>query len=147
MKRALSLVLAACALLGALLAGPGCSTVTAQTVNHGVVGKKRIFVQSNQNDNNALDAQIVAALKARGYEADRGPLTMMPDDTEVVVTYEDHWSWDFGDRLAFLQINARDRRTGQPYGTAHYRAKIPGGKSVDKIIGELIDRIAADAKR
>ena len=93
-----------------------------------------------------FDAKIVAALKLRGYESECGPLTMMPDGTEVIVSYEDHWTWDFGDHLAYLQIVARDRRTNQVYGSATFRAKIPTKKSIPKIIGELVDRILADAQ-
>ena len=146
MKRAFSLGLAAClALAGLLLAG--CSSYEAQPGGKKVAGQRRIFIQSNQNDNNALDTQIVAALKLRGYESDSGPLTMMPDDTQVLVIYEDHWTWDFGDHLAFLQITARDRKSGQVLGTAVFKAKIPTKKSIPKIIGELVDRILADAKR
>jgi len=145
MKRALSLGLAAWLILGTWLLA-GCSSYDAQTGGKGVAGQKRIFIQSNQNDNNALDTQIVAALKLRGYESDCGPLTMMPDDTQVIVTYEDHWTWDFGDHLAYLQISARDRRTGNLYGSAQFRAKIPTKKSIPKIIGELVDRILAEAK-
>jgi hypothetical protein len=145
MQRALSLGFAAWFVLGTLLLA-GCSSYEAHPGGKGVAGQKRIFIQSNQNDNNFLDTQIVAALKLRGYESDSGPLTMMPDDTQVIVTYEDHWTWDFGDHLAFLQITARDRRTGQVYGTAVFKAKIPTKKSIPKIIGELLDRILADAK-
>jgi len=145
MQRAFSLGLAGLLVLATLLLA-GCSSYEAQSGGKSVAGQKRIFIQSNQNDNNFLDTQIVAALKLRGYESDCGPLTMMPDDTQVIVTYEDHWTWDFGDHLAFLQITARDRRTGQAYGTAVFKAKIPTKKSIPKIIGELLDRILADAK-
>jgi hypothetical protein len=145
MKRAYSLGLIGLLFLGSLFLG-ACSSYEAHPGGSKVAGQKRIFILSNQNDNNFLDAQIVAALKLRGYESECGPMTMMPDDTQVIVTYEDHWTWDFGDHLAFLQITARDRRTGQTYGTAVFRAKIPTKKSIPKIIGELIDRILADAK-
>ena len=145
MKRAYSLGMIGLLLLSTLLFA-GCSSYEAHPGGKKVAGQKSIFILSNQNDNNFLDTQIVAALKLRGYESDCGPLTMMPDDTQVIVTYEDHWTWDFGDHLAFLQITARDRRTGQTYGTAVFRAKIPTKKSIPKIIGELIDRILADAK-
>jgi len=145
MKRAYSFGLVGLLVVGALCLA-ACSSYEAHPGGGKVASQKRIFILSNQNDNNFLDTQIVAALKLRGYESDCGPLTMMPDDTQVIVTYEDHWTWDFGDHLAFLQITARDRRTGQTYGTAVFRAKIPTKKSIPKIIGELIDRILADAK-
>jgi len=146
MKRALAPVLAGLLLLGALLT-TGCTSVEAHPAGKAVANKKSFFVLSNQNDNHTIDRQIVTTLKARGYEGDCGPHTMMPDDTEVVVSYTDRWAWDFGDRLVFLQIDAKDRRTGQLYGSTVFRAKIPSGKSVDKIIGELVDRLLADARK
>lgn len=145
MKSALRFGLFIPLVLGFLLFA-GCSSYTSQSAGQAVAKQRNIFILSNQNDNNALDRQIVEALKARGYVSDSGPRTMMPDDTQVVVSYEDHWTWDFGDHLAFLQITARDRRTDQVYGTAVFRAKIPTKKSIPKIVGELVDRILADAK-
>jgi len=124
----------------------GCSSYEARPAGPKVASQKSIFILSNSNDNNFLAEQIVSALKSRGYDSSCGPLTMMPDDTQVLVTYEDHWTWDFGDHLAYLQIIARDRRTNQVYGNAVFRAKIPTKKSIPKIIGELIDRILTDAK-
>ena len=123
MKRALALGLASLVVLGSLFLA-GCTSYATQAVQPGLSGKKHVFIQSNQNDNNALDTQIVTALKLRGYEAESGPLTMMPDEAQVIVTYEDHWTWDFGDHLAYLQISAKDRRTGQLYASAVFQAKI-----------------------
>lgn len=145
MKRAFSLGLISLLAFGTLFLA-ACSSYEAHPGGAKVAGQKRIFILSNQNDNNFLDTQIVSALKARGYESECGPLTMMPDDTQVIVSYEDHWTWDFGDHLAYLQITARDRRTNQVYGSAVFKAKIPTKKSIPKIIGELVDRILADAK-
>jgi hypothetical protein len=146
MKRALAPFLAGLLLFGALFTA-GCTSVDAQPGGKAVASKKRFFVLSNPNDNHAIDRQIANTLKARGYEGDCGPHTMMPDDTEVIVTYEEHWDWDFGDHLVFLQIDAKDERSGRLYGSAVYRAKIPSGKSVGKIISGLIDRLLADAKK
>lgn len=145
MKRAYSLGMTGLLLLGTLLFA-GCSSYEGRPAGAKVAGQKSIFILANQNDNNFLAEQIVSALKLRGYESSSGPMTMMPDDTQVLVTYEDHWTWDFGDHLAYLQITARDRRTNQVYGNAVFRAKIPTKKSIPKIIGELLDRILADAK-
>jgi hypothetical protein len=145
MKRAFFPAPAWLLLLGALVFA-GCSSYDAQPGGPRLAAQRHIFIKSNPNDNNALDAQIVAAFKLRGYESDCGPLTMLPDEAQVIVTYEDHWTWDFGDHLAYLQIVARDRKTGQVYGTAVFQAKIPTKKSIPKILGELIDRILADAK-
>lgn len=140
MKRA-----AACSLLPflavfSLLLG-GCSTYSTRTEGSKLAAAKRYFIVSNLNDNHALDSQIASALKVRNHEADTGPLTMMDDATEVVVTYEDHWTWDFGDHLVYLQINARERRSGKPLGSVNYKATIPTNKSISRIVGDLVDHL------
>jgi hypothetical protein len=145
MKRASALP-ALCLLLLSLLLG-GCTTYEEQTVQgQNVASKKKFFVQSNLNDNHALDEQITAAIKLRGYEGECGPLTMISDEAQVVVSYEDNWAWDFGDHLVHLRITAADRKTNALLATANFTAKIPTTKSVSKIIGELLDRMFAEAK-
>jgi hypothetical protein len=124
-------------LLLGLLAG--CSTYDARVEqDRSLEGVQRYFVQSNTNDNHAIDRQIAGALKARGLEAGTGPLTMMPDETEAIVTYQDHWTWDFGDRLVFLQLTVRERKTSRNYATVKYSAKVPTGKPLSAIVGELV---------
>jgi uncharacterized lipoprotein YmbA len=143
MKRA-SVLPASCLFVLSLLLG-GCTTYDEQTT-HGanLPAKKHYFVQSNLNDNHAIAEQIDAVLKQRGFEGDNGPLTMMPDDTQVLITYQDSWAWDFGDHLVYLQISAMDRRTGGLLAAASFKAKIPPHKTVAKIIGELVDRMYAE---
>ena len=138
---------ALCLLLLGLLLG-GCTSYDGQQV-HGqqVTTKKKFFVQSNLNDNHQIDHQIEEAIKSYGREADSGPLTMIPDDTQVIITYDDQWTWDFGDHLVYLRITATDRRTGAALASANFRAKIPTSKPVSKIISELLDRMLAEAKQ
>ena len=143
MKRVFSIGLA---ILGLLLGG-GCASYDHHVASErGLDGVKKFFVLSNQNDNHGLDHQLAAAFKIRGNEAEVGPLTMLPDDSQVVISYEDRWEWDFGDHLAYLQIIARDRRTGNPLATVRFSAKIPKLKTTPVVVGELVDRLLADRK-
>ncbi|MEJ1972121.1 MAG: hypothetical protein WDM96_06520 [Lacunisphaera sp.] len=146
MKRASALPVICLFVLSLLFAG--CTTYDGQTMSkQQVAPKKKFFVESNLNDNHAIDHQIEEAIKLRDREAESGPLTMMPDDAQVIITYVDNWTWDFGDHLVYLQITAKDRRTGTLLATANFKAKIPSSKSLGKIIGELLDRMYAEAKR
>ena len=98
-------------LLGVLA---GCSSYDTQVAKgRSLTGVQRFFVLSNPNDGHALDHQIANALTNRGYQAESGPLTMMPEETQAIVTYQDHWTWDFGDHLVYLQISVRDQKTNQ----------------------------------
>lgn len=140
-----SLLLPALVILGLLA---GCSTYDAKVERgRSLEGVQRYFVQSNLNDNRAIDHQIAAALKARGVEVETGPLTMMPDETQAIVTYQDHWTWDFGDRLVFLQLIVRDRKTSQTYATIKFSAKVPSGKPLSAIVDELVGRLGTGARR
>ena len=120
----------------------GCASYSTQ-VDHGrsLKGIKRFFVVSNLNDNHAIDRQIVEALKAHDLEADSGPLTMMPDNTQAVVTFQDHWTWDFGDHLVFLQIAVRDRRSEQSFASITFSAKIPLREAASETVARVVDQL------
>jgi hypothetical protein len=147
MKRTLSAWSAGLLFAGLMTLLGGCVSYDRHVMSaRGLDGVKRFFVLSNQNDNHALDHQIEAALKIRGNEATVGPLTMMPDDAQVVIGYEDRWEWDFGDHLIFLQITARDRRSTEPIAVVRFSAKIPKGRKTPAVVGELIDQLLAGRK-
>ena len=129
-------------MLGLIFLAAGCATYSTQ-VDHGrsLKGIKRFFVVSNLNDNHAIDHQIAEALKNDGREADNGPLTMMPDNTQAVVTFQDHWTWDFGDHLVFLQIAVRDTRAEQSFASVTFSAKIPLHEDASVTIARLVDQL------
>ncbi len=130
------------ALLFLLSVLAGCASYDAQlTRGQSLTGVQRFFVQSNSNDSRALDRQIVAALKTHGYEAEAGPSTMLPDDTQAIISYRDNWAWDFGDHLAYLQLTVREAKTGQPYGSATFSSKIPTTKASQLIVDGLIAQL------
>ncbi len=126
--------------LGLLLGG--CASFDAQVERGRSLAKvQRYFVVSNTNDNHALDQQIAEAIKARGYEAETGPLTMMPDNAQAVVTFQDHWAWDFGDHLVFLKFAVRDPLSEQSFATVTFNARVPGRQTTPEIVGQLVDRL------
>lgn len=142
MKSLLTRVLLAAVL--ALLLG-GCASFDASVEGgQSLKGVQRFFVVSNLNDNRALDHQIAQALKARGLTADVGPLTMMPDDTQAVVTFSDHWAWDFGEHLVFLKINVRKPSQEQPYASATFSARVPlrepATATLNRLVGILLEK-------
>lgn len=104
---------------------------------------QRFFVVSNLNDSHALDRQIAASLQARGRTAEIGPLTMMPDDTQAVITFGDHWTWDFRDHLISLLIEVRDPGQNQAYARATFSAKVPGREPSADIVDRLVEQLLA----
>ena len=102
---------------------------------------QRFFVVSNLNDNHGLDHLIAETLKARGRVAELGPLTMMPDDTQVVVIYQDRWTWDFGDHLVAMHIAVRDVRSEQAFASVGFNAKVPLHETTPVTVARLIDNL------
>jgi len=142
MKSLLTRVLLASALV--LFLG-GCASFDASVEGgQSLKGVQRFFVVSNLNDNRALDHQIAQALKARGLTAEVGPLTMMPDDTQAVVTFQDHWAWDFGEHLVFLRIDVRKPSQEQTYASATFSARVPlrepAAVTLNRLVGTLLDK-------
>jgi hypothetical protein len=99
----------------------GCSTLSTHFAPNADLGRlKHIYVQQSLNDNHGLDVLIVKELQARGIQAESGPLTLMPRDVKVYLTYQDQWDWDFKDYLIALGVSARDATTDSLLATANY---------------------------
>jgi hypothetical protein len=122
----------------------GCSSYDTQVARGRTLdGVQRFFVLSNPNDNHAIDHQIAAALNNRGVQAESGPLTMMPEETQAIVSYQDHWAWDFGDHLVYLQITVRDQKTNQTYASVTFSAKVPTRRPLAEIADDLVGRLVS----
>lgn len=117
----------------------GCSTYVAISNPKVDLGKyHKIFVYSNLDDNHHLDILLVQALKAQGRDADSGPPTMMPEDAEAIVSYQDHWSWDFSDHLSALNIEMADARNNQPIGKALYSGPASMNTPVQEVVNRMV---------
>lgn len=131
-----------CAIFGLALVLGGCASYSSQ-IEPGRSLKKiqRFFVVSNLNDNHGIDRLIADVLRARGREAEAGPLTMMPDNTQAIVTFNDHWNWDFTDHLTFLQIAVRDTKSEQTFASATFSAKIPLHEDFSETVARVVDQL------
>jgi hypothetical protein len=144
MKSALQLVVlfVACALFA------GCASTHTHVSEPGRNLKevRRFFVLRNLKDNHGIDGRIVNVLRARGYEADSGPITLLPDNAEVVILYEDRWTWDFSEHMVYLQISARDPKAAFPYATSSYLKQVAFTTEVDAVVGQVVDALLAAGK-
>jgi hypothetical protein len=103
------------------LLAAGCSTLNTHFAPNANLSRcPHIYVQQSLNDNHGLDALIVKELQARGIQAESGPLTLMPRDAKVYLTYQDQWDWDFKNYLIALSLNARDATTDGLLATVSY---------------------------
>ena len=108
-----ALLLALCAWL------TGCSSVDTHK-DSDLTRYHRIYVEHRLNDNHRTDELIVAELKACGFEASCGPLTMLPDGVDAILTYDDRWTWDFKSYLIEFSLELRANFTGKPLATGHF---------------------------
>jgi hypothetical protein len=101
---------------------------------------KRIYVEHRLADNHHIDGLIVAELQRMGLEASAGPLTMMPERVDAIISYEDLWAWDFKTYLNVLNLTMRNAITDQPIAQATYRHNSPFPKSPERMIHEALAR-------
>jgi hypothetical protein len=132
-------VLCACALFA------GCASTQSNVVEPGRSLKdvERFFVLRNLKDNHRVHDSIVRALKARGLHAESGPITLLPKDAQVVITYEDRWSWDFGNHMVSLKLGARDPSAVFPYVTASFLDHVALKTDVDAVTSQLVGELLA----
>lgn len=127
-------------LLALILAG--CSSyVSSPEKESKLTSYQRFFVKSNFDDNHGVDVRIVRALQDRGFTAERGPMTMMPDKTQAVVTYEDRWNWDFKTHLTYLRIIISDARSGKVAASGFFNGPAAIGTSTEDAIERLLKRL------
>ncbi|MBL9199937.1 MAG: hypothetical protein JNL39_05485 [Opitutaceae bacterium] len=104
---------------------------------------QRVFVERRLNDNHRLDDLLVAELRRHGREASSGPLTMMPEGTDAVLTYDARWEWDFKSYLVEFTLELHTARTRKKLADArcyqpHVRARPP-----EAVARDLIARLLA----
>ncbi|ACB77832.1 hypothetical protein [Opitutus terrae] len=133
MKPILALVL-----LSALLVS--CSSVeTRRSPGADLSRYQRFYVVHRLNDDRHIDELIVRRLRELGREASAGHLTMMPENTEAIVTYDDVWAWDFKSYLIQLTVYISDARRERPLGHGSYRQPSPVTKPPQELIRAILD--------
>ncbi len=125
----------------------GCAQISRE--GHGDLSRfRRVYVEQRLNDNIGAHRMMVAELKALGYEADSGWLTMMPETTDLVVTYDVRETWDF--RPYVIELNA-DVRPAKDYNrivaNAHYFRPGLTNKKTEEMVHELITKLFPPAKK
>ena len=140
--RAVTLVLLRRFILLALLAGlfSGCSSVNSRQVVE--LGRfQRFYVERRLNENNRVDELIAAEIRARGHIAGSGPRTMMPEDTQVIVTYDARWTWDFKTYLIELNLEFHTVFPSKKLADAQYYQPSLTPKAPPDAVRELVGRL------
>jgi len=127
-------------LLASVLGGTGCSSVSARKVI-ALDRFHRVFVERRLNDNHRLDEHFVAALQRLGYQASSGPLTMMPEKTDALLTYDARWEWDFQSYLIELTLEVHTVHPRKKLADARSHQPTMTPKSPAAVVRNLVDRL------
>lgn len=122
----------------------GCASYQAQVDPGTNLGQyRRFWVKSNLNDNHSLDRLLVQVLRSQGYEAEYGPLTMMPREMQAIVTYRDRWTWDFKNHMTSLEIAVQDARSEAQVATASFVG--PASLTLSPL--DVVERLIRDLQK
>lgn len=128
--------------LAATLFITGCSSFNASVKpDTELASYKRVWVKTNMNDNRGLAQFICDALRERGIESDIGPLTMMPLNTQAIISFKDSWTWDFKDHMTGLELEFTDTKIDYPIATAKYVGPTSLTKSPDQVAEKLVEKL------
>lgn len=136
------LLLLAC--FAALFAG--CSSPFSTRKAMPLDGFRRIYVEKRLNDNNHFDEILAAELRRLGYEASHGHLTMMPANTDAVLTYDARWVWDFKTYLIECNLELRTTYTNKKLADARYYRPSMRTSSAEEIARDLLGPLFAPTK-
>ncbi|MDD2762612.1 MAG: hypothetical protein PHE83_01405 [Opitutaceae bacterium] len=126
-------------LLPALLLA-GCSTLDTHLEPKADLGQLRhIYVVENLNDNHDLHGIIVRELRARGFQAESGPITLMPPGAKAYLNYEDRWDWDFKNYLIAFSVTLREASSDRLLATTRYFRPTAFLKTPDFMVQTVLD--------
>ena len=120
----------------------GCASYNASMKPGSDLSKyQRVWVKSNMNDNRGIGQFICNALRARGLESDLGPLTMMPRNTQAIISFTDSWTWDFKDHMIRLELSLKDAKIDFPIATASYTDPFSLREAPDEVAAKLVNKL------
>jgi hypothetical protein len=130
------------ALLGAIVLS-GCTQITTRSLPHAdIANHKRIFVEHRLSDTFGVADEMARQLRELGYDASSGAPTMMPGNTELVVTYDDMWTWDFNTYMIEFDVQVRTAHTDKIVAMGHYfRPDMVFGHPPATMIHELLVKL------
>jgi hypothetical protein len=121
----------------------GCTQLTTREVPRSDIGHfKHVFVEQRLVDNFGVADAMARVLRDMGYDASAGPLTMMPPETQLIVSYDDMWAWDFNTYMVEFDVQARTAHTDRILAVGHYyRPSMVFGHPPEAMIRELLGKL------
>ena len=118
----------------------GCASVSARKVI-ALDAFQHVFVEERLNDNQRLHDLFVIELRRIGREASSGPMTMMPENTDAILTYDARWQWDFKTYLIELNVELHAVRGRKKVADARYHQPTPRPKPPADVVREIVSRM------
>ena len=127
----------------AALALCGCAQITTRSVPKiDVTAHKHVFVEHRLADSFGVADEIARQLRTMGYDASSGALTMMPPETELIVSYDDMWTWDFTTYMIEIDMQVRAAHSDKILAVGHYfRPAMVFGRPPSEMIHELLAKL------
>jgi hypothetical protein len=125
----------------ALLAG--CGHINTRVLPNADIGAyKHIFVEHRLADSYGVADEIARQLRIMGYDATSGALTMMPPGEDLIVSYDDMWTWDFNNYMIEIDVQVRSARGDKILAVGHYfRPSMVFGHPPADMIHELLVKL------
>ncbi|MGB5964664.1 MAG: hypothetical protein WBG65_03920 [Sulfurimonadaceae bacterium] len=95
----------------------GCSITSNEAKlipYHDKVSMNKFYVVENSKDKENVASIISKNLQDKGYQATSGNEGSVPNDVDVIVTYEDRWMWDMSMYMIQLNIELRNSKNEFP---------------------------------
>jgi hypothetical protein len=121
----------------------GCAHINTRVLPEAnISGYKHIFVEHRLADSFGVADEIARQLQVMGYDAAAGATTMMPAGEDLIVSYDDMWTWDFNSYMIEIDVQVRAARGGRILAVGHYfRPSMVFGHPPADMIHELLVKL------
>jgi hypothetical protein len=106
-----------------------------------LAGYHNVFVEHELSDGRSIDLFIMRKLQGMGFTAASGPLTMKPPEAELVVSYQEHWTFDFTTYIIEIDMEVHDARTGRELAVGHYFHPSITREYTSEVVDPLIEEL------
>jgi hypothetical protein len=119
-----------------------CAQVASRTAKNVDLSKyKHPYIIHSLTDGRSIDKIITRELIKLGYDASSGPKTMMPKYADVVICYQDRWTFDFTTYMIQLDLQVYSGHTSNLVAEdSYFRPSFTGGSEVD-MVDVLLNRL------
>ena len=104
---------------------------------------KRIYVVQRLGDDHHLNEMLVAELQRHNRDASTGPLTMLPENADAILTYTARWEWDFKNYLIEVSLELHTAHTRKKLADGRYYQPTPKPRPPEDVVHDLVDRLLA----